>query len=379
MLKWTGTNGVQVGCDWFSTGCTFTSLYLDEVIGGRFPFGRIKLISSGSGAFLDKVLNSSDINITLGDEKKGTVLDIHGVITNREFFDACATIEFESLPNADFFRKRIMKTWKLPILKTIEALWGRKIDRRPEAVTDIGTDPPDGNDGFKGFIQASEPNSELLGTLLGSYMNKFVYAIGLDNLLMKGLIGTDSTGHQEPYWTITSKGDTMTPAHDGPGTEEYRLNYDRRLYLEDEDAWDLLEQPKAEDIRSKYWELKEFDNTLRIVSKETSYWKMRKNLINNQKIYDSVMYNQMTLMKNDFIAPTYRLGDVVKYLRPGISETKVPWEIYIISGIKYYVNAEPDRESGRGADNCPFKQIYTLHCLQEKGATLPCVGADPLT
>lgn len=376
MLKWTGANGIQVGCDWFDTGCIFTSLYLDEVIGGRFPFGRIKLISSGSDKFLDKVLNSPDINITLGDEKKGVILDIHGVITNKEYFDSSVTIEFESLPNADFFRKRINKRWELPILDTIKALWGRKIDQRPEAITDIGEDPPTYLFGTKkGFLQANEPNCELLGTLLGSYMNKFVYAIGLDNLLMKGLIGTDSTGHKEPYWTITSKGDVMTPTHDGPGTEEYRLNYDRRLYLEPEDAWDMIGPSTVEDIRSKYWEIKEFDNTLRYINKESSKWKMRQNLINNQKIYDSVMYNQMTLMKNDFMATTYRLGDVIKYLRPGATETTVPWEIYIISGIQYYVNTEPDRES----DASPFKQIYTLHCLQEKGETLPCVGADPLT
>ena len=375
MLKWTGTNGVQVGCDWFDTGCIFTSLYLDEVIGGRFPFGRIKLISSGSDEFMDKVLNSPDINITLGTSEKGEILNIHGIITNKEFFDSSVTLEFESLPNADFFRKRVNKRWELPILETIKALWGGKIDQRPEAITDIGEDPPSYLFGTKkGFLQTNEPNCELLGTLLGSYMNNFVYAIGLDGLLMKGLIGTDSTGHKEPYWTVTGKGDTMTPTHDGPGTEDYRINYDKRLYMEPEDAWDTLGS-SLEDVRSKYWDIKEFDNTLRYINKEGSRWKMRQNLINNQKIYESVMYNQMTLMKNDFVASTYRLGDVIRYLRPGDTETEVPWEIYIISGIQYYVNAEPDRES----DGSPFKQIYTLHCLQEKGKTLPGVGEDPLT
>ena len=352
MLKWTGSNKIQVGCDWFETGSNFTSLYLDEIIGGKFPSGRIKLISSGSDKFLDKVLNSKDINITLGDSEVGIVLDIHGVITHREYYDSCATIDFESIPDADFYKKRNQMTWEQPIDDVIKSLWhGRKTDIRTQS---------DVSSGLK-FIQSNEYDCEFLGTLCTSYKKDSIFALGLDGLLIKDLIGTDSTGHKEPYWIITSKGDTMVSADKGVSGENYHLNYDKKLYLEPEDI-----------SISNYFDTRLFDNEYKWIKKD--YTTLRENYINNKKIYDSVMYNQITLVKNDFLATTYRLGDTVKYLIPGKDETKVPWEIYLISRIQYYVNTEPDNES----DGVPFKQVYTLHCLQEKGATMPGVGSDPM-
>ena len=215
MLSWIGSNNILVECDWFDAGCRFTSLYLDEVVGGSFPYGRIKLVSSGSDDFLDKVLNCNEININLGDYDLGPILKIHGVIKNRDYFDACATLEFESIPDADFSKKKNSVTWKLSIDDTIKALWhGRKVDIRTK------TDLPEGLE----FIQANEYDCELLGSLCTAYKKDTIYALGLDNLLIKDLIGIDSTGKQEPYWVITSKGDTMTPVKDGIGTEDYHLN-----------------------------------------------------------------------------------------------------------------------------------------------------------
>ena len=94
MLKWSGSNKVQVGLDWFDAGVIFSSLYLEEVLGGDLAWGRIRLISSGSGTFLKKVTDENFINLTVGTVDSGPVLTIHGIITKREYFDSC--IEFKA-------------------------------------------------------------------------------------------------------------------------------------------------------------------------------------------------------------------------------------------------------------------------------------------
>ena len=155
----------------------------------------------------------------------------------------------------------------------------------------------------------------------------------------------------------------MTPSENGPGTEKYTLLYDRKLYMEPEDYTDI----------SEYYDTRMFDDRYRLIGKD--YTVLRENLMNNQKIYGSGMYNQQVLVKDDFFATTYRLGDVVKYLRPGADETKVPWEVYIISKIQYFISTEPSKDQ---QGQPPFRQVYTLHCLQEKEATMPGVGSDPM-
>lgn len=353
MLKWTGTNNVQVGVDkWFDAGFIFTSLSMEEVIGGRFATGKIRMHSSGSDEALKMITDQKDIDLTLGDANTGPSLNIHGVITKRDYFDTSVVLEFECIPDIDFSRRKTIMTYD-DIDTAIKSLWKGKIENRTQ------TDLPSG---IK-FHQANEYDCEYLGTLCGSYKKDTIFALGLDGLLIKDLIGKDSTGHDEPYWIITGKGDTMTPSENGPGTEKYTLLYDRKLYMEPEDYTDI----------SEYYDTRMFDDRYRLIGKD--YTVLRENLMNNQKIYGSGMYNQQVLVKDDFFATTYRLGDVVKYLRPGADETKVPWEVYIISKIQYFISTEPSKDQ---QGQPPFRQVYTLHCLQEKEATMPGVGSDPM-
>ena len=352
MLKWTGSNGVQVGVDkWFDAGFMFTSLRLEEVIGGKVARGKIRMISSGSDSALKMITDQKDIDLTVGNTEVGPVLNIHGIIIRRDYFDTSVMLEFECIPDIDFSRRKTIMTYD-DIDTAIKSLWKGKIENRTQ------TDLPSG---LK-FHQANEYDCEYLGTLCTSYKKDTIFAIGLDGLLIKDLIGIDSTGNNEPYWIISGRGEIMTPSEQGPATDKYTLLYDRKLYMEPEDITDS----------SIYFDTRIFDNKYKLVGKD--YTVLRENLLNNQKIYHSGMYNQQVLVKNDFFEPTFRLGDVVKYLRPGIDETKVPWDVYLISKIKYYISTEPDKES----DGIPFKQVYTLHCLQERGETMPGVGKDPM-
>ncbi len=351
MLKWTGTNRIEVGCDWFDTGAVFTSLELKENIGGRFPTGLIKLKSKNSDTFREWILNKTSIELTLGTIDSGPVLNIFGIISEKQYFNGFATLGFDCVPSSDFYKKKNIVTWKQPIDDVIKALWKKKVDIRTQ------TDLPSGLE----FIQASEYDCDFLGNLCTSYKKDTIFALGLDGLLIKDLIGIDSTGNKEPYWTITGKGDTASDVDgDGIGVDRPWLTYDKKLYMEPED-----------NTVSSYFNSKFFDNKYRLVDKKLAV--LRENFLNNQKIYNSMMYGQIDLVKSDIFATTYRLGDVVYYERPGEEEQVLPWGIYLISGIKYEISSEPDENSGVA----PFSQIYTLHSLQEKGATLPGVGKDP--
>lgn len=342
MGKWLSSNGNTVTILPFTDkGYKFITLDCEEIIGGKIASGRIEMVHDGNPEALKLITDQETVDIELGTDKLGTVLTIHGVIMHRNYFKNHLDIDFVCVHGKDFFTNRGQLIFD-DIDSAIKSLWKGKIENRTK------TDLPSG---IK-YNQAGEFDHKFLGTLCGSYKKDTIYACGLDNLLIKDLIGIDSTGHNEPYWTMTGGGDHVIQDVDN----NYSMYYDYKLYKKPEDSWEEATSDPSLNLMALM-----FDDRYRIIHKD--YNILRENLYNNQRIYTSKMYNQLHV-SNTSVFQAYRLGDVIKYKRPG-EKDDIPFETYIISKITYHYRTEPGTNGE--TDQFPFKQDYTLHCLEEKG------------
>ena len=351
MGKWIGPTGNTVTIlPWTDKGFKFYVLDCREVLGGDIACGSIKMMHDGNEEALKMITDENTVEIRLGSLELGDTMTIKGIITNRKYHKNLLDIEFSCIPDLDFVINRGTLSYN-DIDTAIKSLWRGEIDNR------TSTDLPSGIE----LNQAGEKDRDFLRTLCESYKKDTIYAFGLEGLLIKDIVGIDSTGHKEPYWTVLGGADMIQDK--GPGNDRYRLNYDYRLYLKPEDPW---ETPVSKNLGTRI-----FDNKYMIT--HSDYTIMRENLYNNQRILNSKMYNQLHLIHTNFFQ-SYRLGDVVNYKRAGESD-KVPFVIYIISEIWYHYRTEPDPGSGE-SETFPFKIEYTLHCLEESGKILN--DKDPL-
>lgn len=353
MGKWIGTNGNTVTITPFTDcGYKFITLDCEETIGGKFAKGHIEMVHDGNPEALKLITEQETVDIELGTEKMGTVLTIHGVIMHRNYYRNHFDIDFVVCHGKDFFTQRNQLIYD-DIDSAIKSLWKSKIDNRTK------TDLPSG---IK-YNQAGEYDYKYLGVLCESYKKDTIYAFGLDNLLIKDLIGKDHTGHDEPYWTMVGHGDHVIQ-EDSQGRDRYSLYYDYKLYLKPEDAW-----AEASGDKSVNLDVLMFDERYRILHKD--YNILRENLYNNQRIYNSRMYNQLHVT-HTIVFQDYRLGDVIYYKRPNETD-KMPFYVYIISSIKYHYRTEPSPNGENDTYN--FKLEYTMHCLEEKNILMN--EADP--
>lgn len=351
MGKWISTSGNTVTISPFNDkGYKFITLDCEESIGGKFAHGRIEMVHDGNPDAVKLITDQETVDIELGTTDLGPVLVIHGVIMHRDYYKNHLDIDFVCVPEKDIFTNRGYLVYD-DIDSAIKSLWKGKIDNRTK------TDLPSG---IK-YNQGGEFDSKFLGVLCESYKKDTIYACGLDNLLIKDLIGIDSTGNKEPHWTMMGHGDHVIQQTEsgGEGGDRYSLYYDYKLYKKPENAWE-----EASGVPSKNLDALIFDDRYRIVHKD--YNILRENLYNNQKLYNSRMYNQLHVTHTTFLQ-SYRLGDVIYYKRPGETD-KIPFKIYIISKISYHYRTEPSSEGT--TDTFPFKLEYTLHCLEEKGVVL---------
>lgn len=339
MGKWISVNGNTVSILPFTDeGYKFITLDCEEYIGGKFASGRIEMVNDGNPEALRLITEQETVDIELGTKKLGTILSIHGVILHRNYYKNKLSIDFVAVPDKNFFTNRSQLIYD-DIDSAIKSLWKGKIENRTK------TDLPSG---IK-FNQAGEFDHKFLGVLCESYKKDTIYALGLDHLLIKDLVGIDSTGNKEPYWTMTGLGDHVIEGTEGGLDKSYSMYYDYKLYIKPENTWENIENT------SKNIDSLMFDDRYRLVHKD--YRILRENLYNNQRIYNSKMYNQIHLTNTSELQ-TYRLGDVVYYKRP-LEKDKLPFNTYIISFISYHYRTEG------GSDTFPFKQEYTLHCLEE--------------
>lgn len=345
MGKWLSSNGNTVTILPFTdNGYKFITLDCEEIIGGKFATGRIEMIHDGNPDAVKLVTEQEDVEIELGTKTLGTLLKIHGVIIHRNYFKNHLDIDFICVYSKNFFTNRGQLIFD-DIDSAIKSLWKGKIDNRTK------TDLPSG---LK-YNQAGEFDSKFLGTLCGSYKKDTIYACGLDNLLIKDIVGKDSTGHKEPYWTMTGRGDHVIQDVEN----DYSLFYDENLYTKPEDPWKEVTCDSSLNLMAIM-----FDDRYRIIHKD--YNILRENLYNNQRLYTSKMYNQLHVTNTSELQ-LYKLGDVIKYKRPHEKDS-IPFKIYIISRIEYHYRTEPGTDGT--TDQIPFRQDYTLHCLEEKGTIL---------
>ena len=350
MAKWTSSTGNTVEIlPWMEKGFKFISLNCEEVVGGTMAHGRVEMVyvPDQKDDNSEMIVSESEVTIKLGTTTEGVVLRIKGIITSRSYLKNFFTFEFSCFPRPEFWTHRgnLVTT---SIKGAIESLWGdtSRIDYRGTE-----TDLPEGIT----FSQASEYDYLYLQRLCKSYKKDTIFAFGLDGLLIKDLVGIDSTDHKEPHWTLP--GNVHAIQDQGPEEDRYELTYDPKLYMKPEDPWE------GETLKSKYWGVRTFDNTYRIMGTDESI--LRENQFWNDRIYKSNMYNQIHLKHTNFLQ-SYRLGDVVKYFRAG-EKDKVPWKTYIISRIVYHYQAEPSPGTTPDPESFPFSLDYTLHCIEEGG------------
>lgn len=359
MAKWTSSTGNTVEVlPWMEKGFKFISLDCIEIIGGTVAYGRVEMtwVPDENDENSKMITDESEVNIKLGTTELGPVLNIKGVITSRSYLKNLFTFEFSCFPRPDFWTNRgtLVAT---NIKDAIEGLWGNTntIDYR-KTETDLPGDII--------FNQASEYDYRYLQRLCESYKKDTIFAFGLEGLLIKDLVGIDSTGHKEPYWTIP--GNVHAIQDQGIGKDRYELTYDPKLYMKPEDPWE--EEP----LQSKYWGIRTFNDQYRMMGTSESI--LRENQFWNKRIYRSRMYNRIDLKHTNFLQ-AYRLGDVVKYFRAGEGD-KMPWETYIISEIRYHYRAEPSPGTNANPNEFPFSIDYILRCIEEGGKIMS--DTDPV-
>ena len=350
MTKWTSSTGNTVEVlPWMEKGFKLISLDCEEIVGGVMAHGRVEMVylPDGKDENSEMITSESKVTIKLGTTDRGTVMTIKGTITSRSYLKNLFTFEFSCFPRPEFWTNRgtLVTT---NIKSAIESLWGdtKTIDYRGTE-----TDLPEGIT----FNQASEYDYRYLQRLCESYKKNTIFAFGLEGLLIKDLVGIDSSKHKEPYWTLP--GNIHAIQDQGVGQDRFELTYDPKLYMKPEDPWEESE------IQSKYWGVRTFNDQYRVTGTSESI--LRENQYWNKRIYTSRMYNQIHLKHTNFLQD-YRLGDVVMYSRAG-EKDKMPWKTYIISGIRYHYRTEPSPGTTSDPTEFPFSLDYTLHCIEENG------------
>lgn len=362
MSEWTSTLGNTVEIlPWMEKGFKFLSLDCNESIGGREAVGEVNLvyIPDNNDENSKMITDESSITIKLGTTELGTVLEIKGLITHRKYLKNCLSLKFSCFPRLDFWTHRgtLIST---DINSAIKNLWG------DESTLDIRTesDLPSGIT----FNQSSEFDYRYLQYLCESYKKKTIFAVSLDGLIIKDLVGKDSSGEQEPNFVFI-EGNNVFPDSKLPDDdkEKYQLSYDPKLYMKEEDPW------KESDIKSKYFEVRTFDDQYKIIAKDNSV--LEENRLINKRFYNSFLYSQIKVMYSDHALLPYRLGDTIKYARQDEEKTTTPWKTFIISRIDYHYESE-QKTPGVNNTEPPFSVRYRLHGIEENGKIMS--DKDPI-
>ena len=337
-----GENTIYVS-PFMELGFKIITLDCQEVLGGKISSGRIGMIFDGKNEEAQKAITEQEsVDIDLGTVKRGTCLKIHGVISHRNYLLNRFWIDFLCVPSIDFLTRRGQLIYD-SLDSAIKSLWKGTVEIRTSSEITDGIE----------INQAGEYDSKFLGTLCGSYKKDSVFALGLDRLLIKDLIGIGSAGNNEKTDPLPLvSGTKLISTEDN---RPFSINYDYRLYTFPE-TWLQSENLEAKGINHKY----------RLIHRDHSV--LRENLFNNQKLYFSKMYSQLKVSNTRGLLD-YRLGDVVGYRIAGNTD-KTPYSNdtkYIISKIVYHYSTE---STDNKQNNIPFKQEYTLHCLEEKGVVL---------
>lgn len=345
------TNSYEVTIDfkpWFDTGYVFTKLHMFEELGGQVAYGEIDMELDGSEAALDLITNQHTGTLTI-EKEEGNIYNIDIFITSRKYFKNNASLSFICINNKNFFTELVSGEWT-DITTALDALYPGKKDIRCES---------DINNGVTIF-QNSESNYSLCKKLAYSFKHNTIFAFGWEGLLIKEIIGIDSGGNKEPYFTISGNVDLHQ-------IDSYNFNYNKKLYHKPFNPWETLEDGTTAaypELQAKNNRVVQFYNDYCIVG--TDYYQLMDNYWFNLRYMNSDMYTSFRVVDLDM--PKYKIGDVLTYKREE-QESKYPFEYFLVRSNELFFAIDGSNETDSNGLN--FSWTSKFIGLQENGSTLP--------
>lgn len=319
-------NSYKVSIDfkpWFDSGYVFTKLHMIEELGGSIPSGEIELELIGDSKSLELVTTQNTGTLII-EKEGGNIYNIDVFITGKRFYKNFLTLNFICIKDKSFFTDIISVEWS-DIDSALNALYPGNKDIRCKS--DISNELK--------IYQNSESNYSLCTKLAYSYKDKTVFAYGWEGFMLKELIGKDSGGNTEPFWTIT--GNTQLQQIDS-----YCISYNKKLYYKPENPWEPGEENERTDyteVQAKNCKVMQFYNDYFIVG--TDYVPLINNYRNNKKYIDSELYQSFRVVCNDI--PNYKIGDVVKYYRDE-QDNKLPFDTFLVRSNELFIGIEGSGE-----------------------------------
>lgn len=340
------SGGVTIGIEpFFSEGYILKSMELNESLGGIIANGVMSLSNDGSENAMKLITDLYYFTIKLKKEE-GLSYEIPCFITSREFSRNFLNLEFLCISDKEFYTD--IKTLDWPdINSALNGIWTGKKDIRCES--DLNNDLL--------IKQCSESSYSFSGKLGLGYKKNAVFAIGLNGFLIKDLIGIDSSGNKEPFYTLY--GDQSVFQETG-----YYINYNYRLYKDMETPW--VDGGYTE---SKNLAVYNFDNKYFVCHKD--YKKLLENYYWNTNLMISKFYSSLSIV-HPHTLPEFRLGDTIRYRRTE-DKTWLPFKTYIVSKMTIFIVTEDDTTDEHGLK---FSVTSTLRGLDENGEILPTI--DPV-
>jgi hypothetical protein len=342
--KWTSSGGVEIGIwPFFDTGYKLKKLTMFQSIGGIIASGTVSLYHDASDEALELVTDQYKIQIDLVDTREGGVsYEIPALITTRKFNKNSFSFNFMCVPGKEFFGDTTILEWS-DIGDALNSLYPGKKDIRCDS---------DINNQIKIF-QSGESNYSLAKKLASSYKKKSIFCFGLEGFLLKDLIGTDSTGQKEPYWTIAGESGVAQ-------LSPYTFNYDYKTYKENKDSW----EEDYSDVISENLRTQILDNRYNIVHKD--YSQLLDNYSYNKNLMGNRMYNTFRIVQPNTL-PKYKIGDVVKYKRMS-EDTWMPITTFLVSRMDFFISVEATDMDSNGLQ---FSVTSVLRGVEEGGEILP--------
>ena len=311
--RWVSSSGLTIEIEpFFSKGYGFKSLHLQESIGGSVASGVAELYSDTSQTAADLITKCKTIEKIVVKNKDGASLTIkNALILSISPATDNVIIHFECSPTPEWKYNKNMAVFQNPD-EAFSHLYPGRRDIRCQSDSSCKTK----------IWQQRSSDYECLKRLAASYKANTIYAFGLEGFLLKDLIGIDSDGNKEPARTLYGG------SEENPITRN-SFNYDHKLYLNSEDAYD---EKKEDLITSKYWKARIIDGHYSIVAAD--YDELNQNYLRNTNLMASTFYG-ILVTQHPYSLPGYKLGDVVYYKKREDPKSGAIQKKFLVGEMKY--------------------------------------------
>lgn len=364
MAKYKNTYKVSINfTPWFDSGYRFDNIHMYEELGGKLAGGEISMTHNGSSEALSLITSQHTGKITL-EKEGGNIYEIDVFIVNRKYIKNYLTLEFVCIQDKSFYTELIQAEWT-DITSAIESLYPGKKDIRCEC---------DINNNLTVF-QNSESNMSLCSKLSYSFKKRSVFAYGWEGYMIKEIIGIDSGGNQEPYYSISAGSEFNQ-------VDSYNLNYYRKIYYTPTNPWEPLREGENNGVQAAnsdedYTDLQcnnsralQFYDDYIIVG--TEFEQLIHNYLDNRKYMEMELFTSFRV--TDFNMPKYKLGDILMYRRDE-QESELPWKMFLVKSNELFMAIEDS--DACAPDGSKFSWTSLLCGVEENGEVLPII--DPTT